>query len=295
MKTDSTFKATFNSALDLVMTLPEGAGIPSESNLSSTLHVSRTTVRKVLKVFEEKGFIRQDGRVRLRSGNVIGDVRFPVDETIPISAQVETRFLQWMLRDDASPGTAINELDLARKFGVATNVVREFLNRFQRFGLIERRIGTGWVLKGFNAGFARELCEIREMFEMRSARAFAQLPEQSPLWGKLAELRARHVALLNDIEASFHDFSEIDSDFHRLIISVVPNRFIDGFYDIITMIFHYHYQWNKDDERLRNEAALHEHLAYIDALLAGDPDRIEAACAAHLTSARRTLMRSIRG
>ena len=55
-----------------------------------------------------------------------------------------------------------------------------------------------------------------------------------------------------------------------MINSAAPNRFIDGFYDIITLIFHYHYQWNKRDERQRNEVAIREHLTYIDALLGRD-------------------------
>ena len=89
-----------------------------------------------------------------------------------MSAQVEKRFMEWMLRDNARPGTAINELELARQFGVATTGIREFLNRFQRFGLIEKRPNAGWLFKGFTTSFALELFEIREMFELRSAKAF---------------------------------------------------------------------------------------------------------------------------
>ena len=77
--------------------------------------------------------------------------------------------------------------------------------------------------------------------------------------------------------------------------TAAPNRFIDGFYDIITLIFHYHYQWNKRDERQRNEVAIREHLAYVDALRSRDPSRIESACRAHLASARETLIRSTAG
>ena len=161
--------------------------------------------------------------------------------------------MEWMLRDDTRPGTFINELDLARKFGVATTSIREFLNRFQRFGLIEKRPSGGWVLKGFTPDFALELFEIREMFELRSARAMASLPGASPIWGQLAALRREHEALLEEIDARYHDFSDLDSRFHRLINAAAPNRFIDGFYDVITLIFHYHYQWNKRDERQRNE------------------------------------------
>jgi len=200
--------------------------------------------------------------------------------------------MEWLLRDDAHPGTAINELELARQFGVATTGIREFLNRFQRFGLIEKRPNAGWVFKGFTRNFALELFEIREMFELRSARAFAGLPRTSPLWERLAALRAEHLALLAEVEWRYHDFSDLDSRFHRLINAAMPNRFIDGFYDLITLIFHYHYQWNKRDERQRNAVAIGEHLAYIDALLAEDPAAVETACRAHLASARETLIRS---
>ncbi|MER9566820.1 FCD domain-containing protein, partial [Mesorhizobium sp. M0571] len=92
-----------------------------------------------------------------------------------------------------------------------------------------------------------------------------------------------------------HDFSGLDNRFHRLINEASPNRFIDDFYDIITFICHYHYQWNKQDEKQRNLAALHEHVAYIDALESHNSTRIEVACRAHLASARETLMRSLTG
>jgi DNA-binding GntR family transcriptional regulator len=219
---------------------------------------------------------------------------FPESETESTSDQVERHFMEWMLRDDPSPGSTISELDLARRFGVATTSIREFLNRFQRFGLIEKRPNSGWVFKGFTEAFALELFEIREMFELRSARSFGRAPKQSPLWQQIARLRAEHLALLEDVDARFHDFSDLDNRFHRLINSAAPNRFIDSFYDIITLIFHYHYQWNKKDERQRNEVAIREHLTYIDALESCNPALIELACRAHLTSARETLLRAIR-
>ncbi len=54
------------------------------------------------------------------------------------------------------------------------------------------------------------------------------------------------------------------------------NRFMMDFYDVISMIFHYHYQWNKADEKERNTVAIHEHLAYIAALRSRDARAIEA-------------------
>jgi DNA-binding GntR family transcriptional regulator len=65
-----------------------------------------------------------------------------------------------------------------------------------------------------------------------------------------------------------------------------------SFYDIISMIFHYHYQWNKD-EKQRNIAAMREHLVYIDGLQSRGGARARESCRAHMTTARATLMASI--
>ncbi len=293
MKSDTVFKCAFNDALDLVANFEDGQQLPSETSLSAQLGVSRATVRKVLAVLASHGMVTGSGRDRFvhPSSGLIR--RFPQAETVTTAAQVEKRFLEWMLRGDARPGTAINELDLARQFGVATSSVREFLNRFQRFGLIKKRPNAGWVFNGFTTAFGLELFEIREMFELRSAVAFATLPENSPRWDQLDAIGVEHLTLLASIEDRYHDFSDIDSRFHRLINTAAPNRFIDGFYDIITLIFHYHYQWNKRDERQRNEVALREHLVYIEALQTRKASLVQLACRAHLASARETLMRSI--
>jgi DNA-binding GntR family transcriptional regulator len=292
MKSEIVFKRAFNDALDLVAALGPGELLVSEYAMGRRLGVSRTTVRKVLAALGERGVVTA-GRGGLVTTGTTAE-GFPKTETEPTSAQVERQFMEWMLRDDASPGSTISELDLARRFGVATTSIREFLNRFQRFGLIEKRPNSGWVFKGFTRSFALDLFEIREMFELRSSRAFGRAPDGSALWREIAQLRREHLALLADIDARFHDFSDLDSRFHRLINVAAPNRFVDSFYDIITLIFHYHYQWNKRDERQRNEVAIGEHLTYIDALESRNPALIELACRAHLASARETLLRSIR-
>src|SRR6185503_2815502 len=188
MKTDAFFKRAFNEVLDLVVDLGDGAPLPSENGLSARLGVSRTTVRKILSVLDVHGAVGGAGRQRFVRSMHAELQRYPEAETVSMSEQVEKRFMEWMLRDDAEPGTSINELELARQFGVATTGIREFLNRFQRFGLIEKRPNSGWVFKGFTARFALELFEIREMFELRSAMAFAKLPEDSPLWRQIETL-----------------------------------------------------------------------------------------------------------
>ena len=295
MKPDTVFKRAFNDALDILAKLDEGEPLPSENVLSKRLGVSRTTIRKVIDTLASHKAVRRHGGQRLVTSADEPLVRFPETETVSMSAQVERRFMEWMLRDNTRPGSTINELDLARRFGVATTGVREFLNRFESFGLISKRPNAGWVFKGFTVSFALELFEIREMFESRSAKAFARLPESAHAWQQLEGLRKEHLALLDQIDDRYQDFSDLDSRFHQLINTAAPNRFIEGFYDIITLVFHYHYQWNKRDERQRNEAAIGEHMTYIDALSTRNTSLVELACRAHLRSAKETLLRSICG
>jgi DNA-binding GntR family transcriptional regulator len=135
---------------------------------------------------------------------------------------------------------------------------------------------------------------VRLMFELRSAQRFITLPEDDPVWRTLKQIKQEHLTLLKEAQTRFADFSELDERFHRLINDASRNRFIVGFYDVISMIFHYHYQWNKRGEKERNIAAIREHLIYIEALQSRDRNTAMASCRAHMTTARSTLMDSVR-
>ena len=132
------------------------------------------------------------------------------------------------------------------------------------------------------------------MFELRSAQRFVALAADDPAWAALERIKQEHLDLLDEAESRFADFSELDERFHRLINDASRNRFIVGFYDVISMIFHYHYQWNKRDEKERNIAAMREHLAYIDALQSRNASAVAKSCNSHMATARLTLMASIR-
>jgi DNA-binding GntR family transcriptional regulator len=293
VKTDTVFKRALNRTLELIAKGDVKLEHASENELRRRVGVSRTTIRKVLQELQARAIIVEKGKTRSSGRRITESDYFPGAETMPKHQRVERQFMEWILRGDARPGEIINELELARQFGVSTNAIREFLNRFSRFGLIEKKPNSGWLFKGLTDQFALELFEIRVMFELRSARKFADLPDQSPLWDELRTLRASHDLLLEQIAERYQDFSGLDRELHLLINSAAPNRFINEFHDLITFIFHYHYQWNKKDERQRNEAAILEHLAYIDAILSRNAKGIERTCLQHMASAKRTLLQSL--
>lgn len=135
-----------------------GRGLPSENELRRLIGVSRTTVRKVLQELVRRELVTVRNGIRTVGREVDENDCYPDAETTPRAKHVEQQFMEWMLRGDTRPGTSINELELARQFGVATNGIREFLIRFSRFGLIEKRPNTGWLFKGFTEDFALSSC-----------------------------------------------------------------------------------------------------------------------------------------
>lgn len=289
-KQNTVFKDAYNRTLKLI---EETDTLPSEPELGGLLSVSRTTVRAVLTRLGEVGLVAWDKRSKTVLRRPAHSDYFPDEETSSLSEIIERSFMRRILAGGAQPGMQINELELAREIGIGTTSVREFLIRFSRFGLIEKRPNSHWVLKGFTREFALELTEVREMFELRSAAAFVHLAEEHPAWSELKAVEAQHHALLADIDNRYMEFSELDERFHLLVQKASSNRFIIDFYDIISIVFHYHYQWNKTNARARNQRALEEHIDYIKALFSRDPSAIEKACRQHLKSARETLLQSI--
>ncbi len=201
--------------------------------------------------------------------------------------------MQWILHGDCKPGQQINSLELARQFGVSTSAIREYLNGFRQFGLLERRPSGSWIVKGFTKEFALELSEVRELFELRSVQKFVELPENDAAWRTLEIINRDHLLLKAQIETRHVDFSALDERFHRLINNTSRNRFVVNFYALISIIFHYHYQWSKIGEKERHGVAIDEHLAYIGALKSRDKEAAMAQCRAHMRTARATLLRSI--
>ena len=289
-KQNTVFKDAFNRCVKL---LEQTATLPSEPELGATLGVNRTTVRSILSRLEEIGLLAWEKRCKVVLRPPVAADYFPIEETDSLSEIIERTFMRRILAGGAQPGMQINELELAREIGIGTTSVREFLIRFSRFGLIEKRPNSHWVLKGFTRDFALELTEVREMFELRSAAAFTQLPADHPAWAELDAIEAVHHHILDDIDNRYLEFSELDERFHLLVHKASRNRFVVDFYDVIAIVFHYHYQWNKTNARARNARALEEHLAYIAALRSRDAERIESACRQHLKSARETLLQSI--
>lgn len=292
-RTNSVYKDTYNSCLDFIKELGPQSLLPPETSLAKKWSISRTTVRAVLEHLDEEEIISWEGRKKRVLRKPRKSDYFALEETKSAGKRVETAFMEFILGGDLAPGTILREAELVREFGISTSSVREFLIRFSRFGLIEKKPNRHWVLNGFTRDFASELFDVREMFELRAFKVFCDKWPSDDAALAITALEQQHLDILENINDDYLKFPNLDEKFHRVIRAAMSNRFVDDFYELISLIFHFHYRWKKTDERERNEVAAREHLEVIKALLANDTDAAQAALSLHLESARRTLMNSV--
>lgn len=293
-RTDERFREAYNAMLNVCSILAIEGKLPSELSLADTLDVSRTVIRSILQRLDSEGIIDWKGRDKTLLRKPRKSDLLPVRSDPVTKDELERRFLDWILRFDVSPGTPLNVTDMARQFQVPPHALQEFLASLSRFGLVQRRRKGGWELSGFTTEYAVELSDFRTMLELNAISILVNLSKKHAIWPKLDALEADHKKLAKQIHSHYHDFSVLDEQFHTTIGSVVKNRFVAEFQKVISLIFHYHYQWDKKDELDRNAAAIDEHLRILAAIRTRDEAAALMAARDHLKTSKQTLLASLR-
>lgn len=288
------FKRTSNRLLRYVAdNISIGDFLPSEDHLATVCQASRTTIRSAVTHLSTRGVVEGNGRERRIVRKPQAGDYFDVTELQTQSDKIRQSLMERVFNSDLPPGAEFSESELAREAGVSTVSVREFLIGFSRFGLIEKKPRGGWRLCAFDPRFAEELADMRQMFELTALEHFMGLPPEDPAWQQLERLLSKHQGLEPRMKTRFTEFPALDRDLHTLLVSKMQNRFAQEFYDIVSFVFHYHYQWNKSDEMERNCVAMGEHLSIIQAMLAHDTTAAMSAMRAHLKTARTSILNSL--
>ena len=186
------------------------------------------------------------------------------------------------LRDDIlggalAPGTRLVETELADRFNVSRGPIREALRELERIGLVVDRPRRGVFVSTPSETDLEEITVLRESLETTAARVAA---------GKLLpEDVARLEDVLNEMEAAYaaHDKAKglaLDLEFHREFFVIAGNsRMLRAHDDLSAQLL---LAW-AHDHALREDvyppARLHRGI--LEAIQAGDDERIAAAVAVH--------------
>lgn len=176
----------------------------------------------------------------------------------------------------------VSETELMRRFGLSRSRLRRILDRIAQEGWIERRAGNGWLfLPLINSARA-----YAESFEIRQALEPAGLLSEffRPDNAMLQRLLERQQAILQGYKNASEVF-EANAELHEQLARMSNNRFL------VQIIAHHNhlrrlieYKVSVDRERARRMC--HEHMEFLELLLAGKVEDAAASLARHLSDAR---------
>jgi DNA-binding GntR family transcriptional regulator len=188
--------------------------------------------------------------------------------------------------------------DLAQRFGVSHTPIREALIALAGAGVIDLLPNRGAVVRRVTAKEVREVCQVRRALECEATRTACGRTDLAALHGLADDLR-RMIAVKAPAGARFvAEARAVDSRLHDLIADSCGNSFLAQEISRLKTLFRVfrdvaweHDAACNDYHRLAEEA--HEHLAIVEALLAGDPKTAARAMARHIRSGLRYWSRAV--
>lgn len=196
------------------------------------------------------------------------------------------------------PGERLVTQELADRFGVSHTPIREALISLSGIGIIDLVPNRGAVVRGVTARDVREVCQVRSILECKATRLACGRLDRAELQTLAAELRR----LRDRPPAGIADFidqaRQADTCLHDRIAGSCGNAFLAQELRRLKVLFrafrdvaYIRHEARNDHRRLVGEAA--EHLAIVDALLAGDADSAARAMARHIRSGVRSWTRAM--
>lgn len=185
---------------------------------------------------------------------------------------------------ELSPGSPINEANLALALGVSKTPLREALRELERDGLVENVATRGSVVSHITLREIRDVFQIRELIESGAARRAAMFRGSAELARELEHDRTllRRDSDTREVIAEWGSWEDVHFSIVKSLGNALLVEMYSGLIDRIARIRN-HYKNHFTNRRLRD--ILVEHAAILDAIVGGDADLAETAMQLHLQKA----------
>ncbi len=183
-----------------------------------------------------------------------------------------------ILSDAFSDGDRLDEVQLAKRFGVSRTPVREAIQRLALSGLVDLRPRRGAFVHQPDAVELMEMFEVMAELEATCARLAAQRITDDAL----AKLQAANQACEDAVAAGDADgYYRANEGFHHILYAQSGNRFLET---ETLRLKNRLKPYRRMQLRLRGRMAqsLSEHSAIVDALIAADGPRAADAVRDHV-------------
>jgi DNA-binding GntR family transcriptional regulator len=187
------------------------------------------------------------------------------------------------------PGGHLVTQELAERFQVSHTPIREALITLAGIGIIDLLPNRGAIVRRVTAHEVREVCQVRRVLECEATRSACGRIDLAELHALAADLKRLLAVKVRSGPRFIEQARAVDSRLHDLIADSCGNLFLAKEISRLKILFRAFRDvaWQRDEarhdyHRLGEEA--HEHLAIIEALLAGDPKEAARAMARHIRS-----------
>jgi DNA-binding GntR family transcriptional regulator len=179
--------------------------------------------------------------------------------------------------------------ELANRFGVSHTPIREALIALAGIGVIDLLPNRGALVRRVTAKDVREICQVRRALECEAVRSACGRIDLARLRALAADLK-RLISVSTTSKGYFIDEARaLDSRLHDLVAGSCGNAFLANELSRLKILFrtfrdvsYTRHEARNDFRRLADEAL--EHLAVVEALLAGDRREAVRAMARHVQS-----------
>jgi DNA-binding GntR family transcriptional regulator len=205
------------------------------------------------------------------------------------------RAFEWLeeaiIKGDLLPETKLDEVNLAKAFGISRGPVREAIRRLEGQKLVERVPHIGARVATFSKSDLGDILYVREALEGMACRLATERISDVELDAleNLLEGHAKDGAL----KAGEYYFQRPgDYDFHFRIIKGSRNKkliemLIDDLYHLLRI-----FRYRSSSRKGRAQEALQEHRRIVAAMRARDVDAAEELMRKHLSRARLSIEQS---
>lgn len=184
-----------------------------------------------------------------------------------------------------APGSLINEEFLTADLNLSRTPVRDAISRLEQERLVEIAPKRGIRISELSVRDINMVFELRTLYETYVLQNYGML---IPI-DKLTEYN--NIFSTSDFTEEFFErrdyFYKLDEDFHMMIMSVCPNKYIVDNYNIIrSQTERYRYMTGQvSDERMIN--TFKEHLAIVRPCLRNDWDEATEKMRYHMSQSKR--------
>lgn len=181
-----------------------------------------------------------------------------------------------IIDNDLNPGARISEAEVAQRYGISRQPVREAFISLANEGLLEVRPQRGTFVAKISLPAVMDARFVREAVEADIVKLLAQAPDMA----LVADLRAQLLRQQEIVGGSARDFMDADETFHRTLAEGAGKG--NAWRVVVEM--------KAQMDRVRFLSSMHfpvdrliaQHRDVVDAIAAADPVRAEQAMRLHL-------------